>query len=46
MKKMKKWILLAGATLLALTSPVAAQDYPAKGHTITMIVPRIVSFAL
>jgi len=36
---MKKLILLVGAAILFLASPVIAQDYPAKGKTITMIVP-------
>lgn len=36
---MKRY-LLVGLALLALTAPVAAQDFPIKGRPITMIVPN------
>lgn len=36
---MKAWILTFGAAMLALTPPLAAQEFPAGGRTITMIVP-------
>jgi tripartite-type tricarboxylate transporter receptor subunit TctC len=35
----KKWILLVGAAMLSLAPSAFAQDYPAKGRTITGIVP-------
>jgi tripartite-type tricarboxylate transporter receptor subunit TctC len=37
---MKRFLLGVGATVLAFASPLAAQDYPAKGRTITMIIPN------
>jgi tripartite-type tricarboxylate transporter receptor subunit TctC len=35
----KKWLLLATAAMLALAPSAFAQEYPAKGRTITGIVP-------
>lgn len=38
-KHRNTWALLAGAAMLALAPAALAQDYPAKGRTISTIVP-------
>jgi len=37
---MRSPVLLIGIAVLLLAAPLAAQDFPAKGRTITMIVPN------